>query len=97
MPCCFVSQDIQLGTLAPVAWNNLLPLHSHFMTIGFSELCVSSSTIVSLHNWHVESYSSSTVHIPAALPCGTPVVLSSLRVLKDLAACVSLPVHGLLL
>lgn len=75
MPCCFVSQGFQLGTVALVAWNNLLPLLSRFMTTGFSELCVSSSTIVSLHNWRVESYVSSTVCMPAALPCGTPAVL----------------------
>jgi len=75
----------------------LLPLLSHFMSIGFSELCVLSSMIVPLHNRHVESYFSSRVHIPAARPCDTPVVLSSLRVPKDLAACDSLPVHSLLL
>lgn len=91
-PAALFPGAFSLGWWLLVAWNDILPLLSHCATTGFSELCVSSSTIVPLHNRRAESYISSTVRIPAALPCGTPVVLSSPRDPKHLA--LHFPVHA---
>lgn len=95
--CCFFSQGFQLGSVAPRAWKNILPLLPILWSLDLVSSVSPAPWSVSLRNWHVENSFRSTVPIPAALPCGTPVVLSSLSVPKVLAAHVSQPLHSLLL
>lgn len=97
LSCSFFSWGFPLGSVAPVAWKNTFPLLPILWPLDLVSSVSPAPQFVSLHNWHVESCFISMVPIPAALPCGTPVVLSSLSVSKDLAACISQPLHGLLL
>lgn len=86
MPCCFFSQGFQLRSVAPTAWKNVLPLVPILWPLDLVSSVSPAPWFVSLHNWHVDSCFRSMVTIPAALPSGTPVVLSSLSVPKVLAA-----------